>query len=81
MMNRFVVCLLLPFVIWAASKVDTDLAFACFCSSFFYVAWAVVMTIKEAHEQTDFDKQQRDHQFREKLWIHQREQSPPKEQD
>ena len=77
MMNRFAVCLVIPFIIYGASKVDTDLAFACFCSAFLYITWAVVMTIKEAHEQTDFDKQQRDHQFREKLWIHQREQSPP----
>jgi len=78
MMNRFVICLALPFVIWAASKVDVDLAFACFCSSFFYVAWAVVMTIKEAHEQTNFDIQQRNHRFQEDLWLHKREQSPPK---
>ena len=77
MMNRFVVCLALPFVIWAASKVDVNLAFACFCSAFFYVTWAVVMTIKEAHEQTDLDKQQRDHRFQKEFWVHQREQSPP----
>jgi hypothetical protein len=77
MFNRFVVCLALPFVIWVASKVDTDLAFACFCSAFLYITWAVVMTIKEAHEQTDLDKQQRDHRFQKELWLHQREQSPP----
>ena len=77
MMNRFVICLALPFVIWAASKVDVDLAFACFCSSFFYVAWTVVMTIKEAHEQTDRNIQEANHRFQKSLWEHQREQSPP----
>jgi hypothetical protein len=77
MNNRLVVCLVLPLVIWGAGKLDTDLASACFFSSFFYVIWAVVMTIKEAHEQTDIDKQQRDHRFQKELWLHQREQSPP----
>ena len=77
MFNRFVVCLVLPFVIWGAGKIDVDLAFACFCSSFFYFAWAVVMTIKEAHEQTEFNIQEANHRFQKELWLHQREQSPP----
>jgi hypothetical protein len=78
-MNKFVVCLALPFVIWGASKVDKDLAFACFCSAMFYVAWAAAMIIRESHERTEFDIQQRNHRFQRQLWEHQREQSPPKE--
>jgi len=78
MPNRFLVCLALPFVIWGASKVDVDLAFACFCSAMFYVAWAAVTTINEAHERTQFDIQQRNHRFQKELWEHQREQSPPR---
>lgn len=52
-MNRFTVCILLPFVIWGASKVDTDLAFACFCSSFFYVAYCGIWTMIEINEESD----------------------------
>ena len=77
MNTRLVVCLVLPLVIWAAGKLDTDLGFAFFFSSMLYISWAVMMTIKEAHEQTDLDKQQRDHRFQKELWVHQREQSPP----
>jgi len=74
---RFVVCLALPLVIWGASKLDTDLAFACFCSTFFYSVWAVVTTIIETHERTNLDIQERNHRFQKQLWEHQREQSPP----
>ena len=77
MPNRFVVCLALPLVIWGASKVDVDLAFACFCSAFLYITWAVITTIIEAHNQNDLDIQQRNHRFQKQLWEHQREQSPP----
>ena len=77
MNTRLVVCLVLPLVIWAAGKLDTDLGFAFFFSSMLYISWAVMMTIKEAHDQTDLDKQQRDHRFQKELWVHQREQSPP----
>ena len=52
-MTRFTVCLVLPFVIWGASKVDTDLAFACFCSSFFYVAWCGVWTMIEVTQESE----------------------------
>jgi len=71
MPNRFFVCLVLPLVIWGASKIDVDLAFACFCSSLLYTVWAVLTTIAEAHE--------RNHRFQKQLWEHQREQSPPRE--
>ena len=74
---RFVICLALPLVIWGAGKLDSELGFAFFFSSMLYISWAVAMTIKEAHEQTDLDKQQRDHRFQKELWEHQREQSPP----
>lgn len=71
-MNRFTVCLVLPFVIWAASKVDTDLAFACFCSSVFYVAWCAVKAINEMHEDTERTKDRRNY------WFHQQSsQKPP----
>ena len=76
-MNRFTVCLVLPFVIWGASKVDTDLAFACFCSSFFYVAWCVVRTIMESHEQTARDI----HERNKDLFFHKYPGAPPKGQD
>ena len=78
MMNRFVVSLVLPFVIWGASKVDKDLAFACFCSALFYVTWAVGMAIHESHERTLNNIKERNHRFQEELWLHQREQSPPR---
>ena len=77
MNNRFTVCLLLPFVIWGASKLDTDLAFACFCSSFFYVAWAVVMTIMESHEQTAREIYERNKDS----FLHKYPGAPPKGQD
>lgn len=69
-MNRFTVCLVLPFIIWGASKVDVDLAFACFCSSFFYVAWCVIRTMIEAHEETERTKDQRNY------WFHQNSRGP-----
>jgi hypothetical protein len=78
MPNRFLVCLILPLVIWGASKVDVDLAFACFCSSLLYTVWAVLTTIAEAHERTNLDIQERNHRFQKQLWEHQREQSPPR---
>jgi hypothetical protein len=78
-MNRFTVCLVLPFVIWGASKVDTDLAFACFCSALFYVMWAVGMAIHEGNERTYRDIEERNELFRKEHWFHKREQSPPKE--
>lgn len=79
-MNRFTVCLVLPFIIWGASKVDTDLAFACFCSSFFYVAWCVVWTIIESQKESD-DKAA---EHRQKLYddFHRKYPgAPPKGQD
>jgi hypothetical protein len=35
------------------------------------------MTIKEAHERTDLDIQERNFKFQKEFWYHQREQSPP----
>ena len=79
-MNRFVICLALPFVIWAASKVDTDLAFACFCSSFFYAAWCGVWTMIEVTRESE-DKSEKERLKAYDKFIHKYPGAPPKGQD
>lgn len=58
-MNKFGVCLALPFVIWGASKIDSDLAFACFCSSFLYMMYCGICAAHAINQNIDRDIEER----------------------
>jgi heme O synthase-like polyprenyltransferase len=74
-MNKFVVCLALPFVIWGASKIDSDLAFASFCSSLLYMGYCGICAAHAINQNIDRDIEERSN----RMYSRGRPVAPPKE--